>query len=724
MTTTAMMAASTAPPIETAPIKSPIAEVAVTPAIPATTSVEMTTNVVTASTDFSGPVKPESIWAHPSSTVEDTIMSEPVPPRIEAETHHVAPIIAQQQVSQSLPGLPPKRMESFFGFVSTPLDAAILIHASRFQSDAVLPIKRRLLTSERNLVRSGSVFVFTESDSGMKRWTDGMRWSKSRVEGQFLVYRCIDHKRPVSSVSGAAATSSNANGHSTNTNSTAAAAAPSFSAANATSTTSPVTVHQSAPSWLETIDAPLPPCTSDAESAPLASSVDYDDRSSDCIAVQNSTSAEHLSASALSASDAACLEWIPDVQRPFALGKRSISPIKSDLHRLLIPSRPSSAMSHSSAPTGSPDVGDDYEQNGYDDADLSGLSAPPPLMKRQRTLDNPLPSRLHSAPAMRRQMSTESIVSTSSLASSSGSPYADDTLSKKTFSVKIRGVVSHVICYFTRMDVAAGVLPIPASCPQFSDLVVPREYLDPGNFRLHPKGSVAVQSVILPYMSADLKVAAISAQVANISSVVTTVAPGITPRHRSLAPAHSGSASAKGPAPIKSRYTADIDLEAFPTPPHHTPLACIIAAAASMHNDNHEATQAATTSEGHWGHSYSLPTPPPLSKPNQSNASNKRSIRSRLRSERRVTISHGDSSLFDVPLPLEFQQLHEHISQLFAVPNTSRLRIMLSGLGEICDHDTFSIIHSGDVLTVVVASPPTYTHEIPTPLKMRCEALH
>ena len=26
----------------------------------------------------------------------------------------------------------------------------------------------------------------------MRRWTDGMRWSKSRVEGQFLVYRRIE----------------------------------------------------------------------------------------------------------------------------------------------------------------------------------------------------------------------------------------------------------------------------------------------------------------------------------------------------------------------------------------------------------------------------------------------------------------------------------------------------------------------------------------------------
>jgi hypothetical protein len=33
--------------------------------------------------------------------------------------------------------------------------------------------------------------VFSERESGIQRWTDGYRWSKSRVDGQFLVYRCL-----------------------------------------------------------------------------------------------------------------------------------------------------------------------------------------------------------------------------------------------------------------------------------------------------------------------------------------------------------------------------------------------------------------------------------------------------------------------------------------------------------------------------------------------------
>jgi hypothetical protein len=83
-------------------------------------------------------------------------------------------------------------MQSFFGFINTPADAGILIYCSQDQSNRVIPVRRRLIAQERALIRSGSVFVFCEQDSGMRRWTDGMRWSKSRVEGQFLVYRRIE----------------------------------------------------------------------------------------------------------------------------------------------------------------------------------------------------------------------------------------------------------------------------------------------------------------------------------------------------------------------------------------------------------------------------------------------------------------------------------------------------------------------------------------------------
>lgn len=74
-------------------------------------------------------------------------------------------------------------MESFYGYVASPLDAALLIAAAHADCDLVRQIGCRLDHHDRAKIRSGSVFVFSENDSGMRRWTDGIRWTKSRVEG-------------------------------------------------------------------------------------------------------------------------------------------------------------------------------------------------------------------------------------------------------------------------------------------------------------------------------------------------------------------------------------------------------------------------------------------------------------------------------------------------------------------------------------------------------------
>jgi hypothetical protein len=72
-------------------------------------------------------------------------------------------------------------MESFFGYVFSAHDAALLIAAS--QMEEIAQVTSRLGTKERNQIRSGSTFVFSEEKAGMRRWTDGHRWTKSRVEG-------------------------------------------------------------------------------------------------------------------------------------------------------------------------------------------------------------------------------------------------------------------------------------------------------------------------------------------------------------------------------------------------------------------------------------------------------------------------------------------------------------------------------------------------------------
>ncbi|KAJ2160817.1 Gluconate transport-inducing protein [Coemansia sp. RSA 552] len=77
-------------------------------------------------------------------------------------------------------------METYYGFVSTSEDALALFEACRLGYKQRVP--RRLSDAERAAIRSGSVFVWEEGESGMKRWTDGRSWSPSRVQGCFLTY--------------------------------------------------------------------------------------------------------------------------------------------------------------------------------------------------------------------------------------------------------------------------------------------------------------------------------------------------------------------------------------------------------------------------------------------------------------------------------------------------------------------------------------------------------
>ncbi|KAJ7932035.1 Gti1/Pac2 family-domain-containing protein [Mycena leptocephala] len=68
------------------------------------------------------------------------------------------------------------------------MNALRLIHAAR---QGVIPrITRRLNDAERRtMIKSGAVFVFSVEESGIKRWTDGLLWSPSRI-----VYREINER--------------------------------------------------------------------------------------------------------------------------------------------------------------------------------------------------------------------------------------------------------------------------------------------------------------------------------------------------------------------------------------------------------------------------------------------------------------------------------------------------------------------------------------------------
>ncbi|KAG0053380.1 hypothetical protein BGZ83_001214 [Gryganskiella cystojenkinii] len=82
--------------------------------------------------------------------------------------------------------------ETFHGYIETTQDTLLIFEACR---RGLLPrICRRLQEKERRIVESGTVFVFDERESGIKRWTDGLVWSPSRILGNFLVYRELDKR--------------------------------------------------------------------------------------------------------------------------------------------------------------------------------------------------------------------------------------------------------------------------------------------------------------------------------------------------------------------------------------------------------------------------------------------------------------------------------------------------------------------------------------------------
>ncbi|EGW32300.1 uncharacterized protein SPAPADRAFT_50867 [Spathaspora passalidarum NRRL Y-27907] len=80
---------------------------------------------------------------------------------------------------------------SYYGYVGSTKDALLIIQEILDKQLDLVP--RRPHERERpQLIKSGNVFVFIEEHSGIKRWTDGIAWSPSRLLGRFLVYRELD----------------------------------------------------------------------------------------------------------------------------------------------------------------------------------------------------------------------------------------------------------------------------------------------------------------------------------------------------------------------------------------------------------------------------------------------------------------------------------------------------------------------------------------------------
>jgi hypothetical protein len=84
---------------------------------------------------------------------------------------------------------------TFRGHIASTQDALLLFEACL--SGALNHVARRPHDRERSsLIKSGNVFIYEEHSSGIKRWTDGVPWSPSRILGNFLVYRELERPFP------------------------------------------------------------------------------------------------------------------------------------------------------------------------------------------------------------------------------------------------------------------------------------------------------------------------------------------------------------------------------------------------------------------------------------------------------------------------------------------------------------------------------------------------
>lgn len=105
----------------------------------------------------------------------------------DAAKTNLGPLPSSAQIAPSI-----NEIETFYGLIESTSDALRVFQLCR--QGKLGRVRRRLHDKERKLIRSGSVFVFDEYESGIKRWTDGRLWSPSRILGNFLIYRELERK--------------------------------------------------------------------------------------------------------------------------------------------------------------------------------------------------------------------------------------------------------------------------------------------------------------------------------------------------------------------------------------------------------------------------------------------------------------------------------------------------------------------------------------------------
>ncbi|EPX71340.1 gluconate transporter inducer Gti1 [Schizosaccharomyces octosporus yFS286] len=398
--------------------------------------------------------------------------------------------------SPSIPSDHPSILQpSFFGYVGTTLDALWLFQACQ---QNVLPFTpRRPQREERkHIIHSGNVFIFNETQSGIKRWTDGVHWSPSRVIGNFLIYRQLG------------TSSSNSN---EKVDTTKAATGKRTDESGGPNQTSPESNFPSAP------PPPPPPHHLSHESHP---SIPIDDVFSDSnISVNHpSQSSNPLSTAASNPSTLPAKSDFPptylqDPARFLSTSSASVHPIPTQSSDPLFSHHNNLAPTSTSTtgPTPIPSAGEDIKPytGGASSVLASGQNYPDTLSRSFPSFpatSNP-PAPLQPQYPMKRRLSVPSSTSTSlsngfpvnsalsylhdserALVGSLNDAYSfkEGGLVKKTISLTINGQLHHLISYYTAEDVLSGKLKTPSSMPLFRQLPISPELLESKNFRIPP----------------------------------------------------------------------------------------------------------------------------------------------------------------------------------------------------------------------------------------------
>ncbi|PSN71049.1 hypothetical protein BS50DRAFT_272250 [Corynespora cassiicola Philippines] len=94
----------------------------------------------------------------------------------------------RQQIAGSMVKAQPAFKPTWHGFLDTTKDAMTIVEAAL--QGRLSHISRRPHDKERaEMLTSGTVLVYEENASGIKRWTDAVHWSPSRVMNNCLIYR-------------------------------------------------------------------------------------------------------------------------------------------------------------------------------------------------------------------------------------------------------------------------------------------------------------------------------------------------------------------------------------------------------------------------------------------------------------------------------------------------------------------------------------------------------